>query len=83
MGNVMGTDEITSETRELILELLGDGDWHSHRKLLGDLIRTPLSEYAIRCALRAMRSDPLIEVENRRASYRHSPAWWYRLSNGG
>lgn len=77
----MTPDEITSETRELIVELLDDGEWHNHRKLVGDLIRTPLSEYAIRCALRALRNDPMIEAENRRASYRHSPSWWYRLND--
>lgn len=76
----MATGEITSETREVIVGLLGDGEWHSHRKLVGDLIRTPLSEYAIRSALRALRNDPMIEAENRRASYRHSPSWWYRLN---
>ena len=76
----MTTGEITYETREVIVGLLGDGEWHSHRKLVGDLIRTPLSEYAIRSALRALRNDPMIEAENRRASYRHSPSWWYRLN---
>lgn len=79
-GDGMATSEITSETRELIVELLGDGEWHSHRKLVGDLIRTPLSEYAIRSALRVLRNDPMIEAENRRVSYRHSPSWWYRLN---
>lgn len=72
-------DELTSETRDLIADLLSDGEWHSHRKLVGDLIRTPLSEYSIRAALRALRSDPMVETDNRRMSYRHSPAWWYRL----
>ena len=75
----MATDEITPPTRDLLVELLGDGEWHSHRKILGDLIRTPLTEYAIRSALKAIRNDPSIEAENRRASYRHSPSWWYRL----
>lgn len=79
-GDGRATSEIASETRELIAELLGDGEWHSHRKLVGDLIRTPLSEYAIRSALRVLRNDPMIEAENRRASYRHSPSWWYRLN---
>lgn len=75
----MVTDQATGKTRELVLELLVDGEWHGHRELLGDLIRTPLSEYAIRNALRQLRSDPEIETENRRVSYRHSPSWWYRL----
>lgn len=75
----MGTDEMTSETRDTIMALLGDGEWHSHRQLVGDLIRTPLSEYSIRSALRGIRSDPQIEADNRRVSYRHSPAWWYRI----
>lgn len=76
----MAIDEMTHQTRELLVELLGDGEWHSHRKILGDLIRTPLSEYAIRSAFKALRSDPEIEAQNRRASYRHSPTWWYRLT---
>lgn len=79
-GDGMATSEIASETRDVVVELLGDGEWHSHRQLVGDLIRTALSEYAIRCALRALRNDPMIEAENRRASYRHSPSWWYRLN---
>lgn len=81
----MVTDQATSKTKELVLELLADGEWHGHRKLVGDLTRTTLSEYAIRRALRSLRSAPEIEAENRRASYRHSPSWWYRLrevSNG-
>lgn len=76
----MTTDEITDRARELIMELLADGEWHSHRSLVSDLIRTPLSEYAIRSGLRAMRTDPLIEADNRRLSYRHSPAWWFRIA---
>lgn len=79
----MATDEMTSHTRELLVQILGDGEWHSHRKILGDLIRTPLSEYAIRSALKAIRNDTNIEAENRRASYRHSPSWWYRLDAQG
>lgn len=73
------TEEIASRTKKLVIELLGDGEWHSHRVLVGDLIRTPLSEYEIRRALRTMREDPMVEAENRRISYRHSPSWWYRL----
>jgi hypothetical protein len=73
------TEESSDATRELVLELLADGNWHAHRQLLGDLIRTSLSEYAIRSILRGLQSDPEIEAENRRASYRHSPSWWYRL----
>lgn len=76
----MTTDEMTDRTRDVVMELLADGEWHSHRSLVGDLIRTPLSEYAIRSALRALRNDPMIEAENRRVSYRHSPAWWYRIT---
>lgn len=79
----MATDEMTSHARELLEQILGDGEWHSHRKILGDLIRTPLSEYAIRSVLKTIRSDPKVEAENRRASYRHSPSWWYRLSAQG
>lgn len=75
----MVTDQAASKIGELVLELLADGEWHGHRKLVGDLTRTPLSEYAIRSALRGLRSAPEIEVESRRASYRHSPSWWYRL----
>lgn len=75
----MATDEMTNETRELIMALLADGEWHSQRKIVGDLIRTPLSEYSIRSVLLGMRTDPMIETENRRASYRHSPSWWYRI----
>lgn len=82
-GDGMATSETTNDTRDLIMELLGDGGWHSHRKLVGDLIRTPMSEYAIRSALRLLRNDPAIEIENRRASYRHGPAWWYRLNGPG
>ncbi|MGH3972046.1 MAG: hypothetical protein ACRDS9_01775 [Pseudonocardiaceae bacterium] len=75
----MVTDELTDNTREVVMGLLADGEWHSHRKLVGHLIRTPLSEYSIRSALRALRNDPAIEAENRRVSYRHSPSWWYRI----
>lgn len=78
-GSEMVTEEMTSETRELMMELLADGEWHSHRKLVGDLIRTPLSEYAIRSVLSVMREHPMIEAENRRPSYRHGSAWWYRI----
>jgi hypothetical protein len=35
------SEEMSSEARDLILELLADGEWHSHRQILGDLIRTP------------------------------------------
>lgn len=77
----MANDEMTSETRKLIMDLLGDGEWHSHHKLVGDLIRTPLSEYAIRSALRSLKDDPQIEAENRRASYRHGMSWWYRAKS--
>lgn len=76
----MGTDEITSEARELILELLADGEWRSHRQIVRALIRTPMSEYAIRSILRGILDDQRIEVEDRRNSHRHSPAWWYRAS---
>lgn len=75
----MALDEMTLQTRDLLIELLGDGEWHSHRKILGDLIRTPLSEYAIRSALKALRTDPTVQSEDRRASYRHGSSWWYRL----
>ena len=79
----MATEEMTSQrAKDFILELLADGEWHGHRQLVGDLIRTPVSEYAIRSALREIRTDPRIEAENRRMSYRHSPAWWYRLRQG-
>lgn len=71
---------MTSEARGYVLELLADGEWHSHRQIVGDLIRTPMSEYAIRSALRGMKADPMIEVENRRASYRHGSSWWYRIT---
>lgn len=81
-GSAMMTDQETRRARELVLELLADGGWHSHRQLVGDLIRTSLSEYAIRSVLRGLRSDPEIETENRRASYLHSPSWWYRLQRG-
>lgn len=74
----MGTDEIASEARELILELLADGEWRSHRQIVRDLIRTPMSEYAIRSILRGILDDQRIEVEDRRNSHRHIPAWWYR-----
>lgn len=79
----MATDEMTSEAKELIMELLADGEWHSHRKIVGDLIRTPMSEYSIRSVLRGVRDDPQIEAENRRVSYRHSPSWWYRIRKSG
>lgn len=75
----MTTEEMTRETEELIRELLGDGEWHSHRRLVGDLVRTQLSEYAIRNAIRALMSDPMIETDNRRDSYLQRPRCWYRL----
>lgn len=76
----MTTDEIAnSGTRELIMELLADGEWHSHRQIVGDLIKTPTSEYAIRSVVRAMKDDPRIETEDRKNSHRHSPSWWYRI----
>lgn len=78
----MTTDEITSETKELIMALLADGGWHSQRQILGDLIRTPLSEYSIKSVVRGLKTDPTIEVEDRRNSYRHSPSWWYRIRRG-
>jgi hypothetical protein len=78
-GRDMTTDEMASETYELIMRLLADGGWHSQRQILGDLIRTSLSEYAIKSVLRGMRTDPLFEAEDRRNSYRHSPSWWYRI----
>lgn len=61
------------------MELLADGRWHSHRQIVGELIRTPMSEYSVRSALRGMQTDPMIETENRRASYRHGASWWYRI----
>ena len=75
----MTTEEMTRETKELVTELLGDGEWHSHRSLVGDLIRTPLSEYAIRNTIRALMNDPMIETEHRRGSYLQRPCCWYRL----
>lgn len=75
----MVSEEMTSEARDLIFELLADGAWHSHRQLLGDLIRTPVSEYAIKGILEAMGDDPRIETEDRRVSHLHSPSCWYRL----
>jgi len=75
----MASERTDSLATALIMHQLGDGEWHSHRKILGDLIRTPASEYDIRSALRELRSDPQIESENRRMSYRHGAAWWYRL----
>lgn len=78
----MTTEQVANQARKFILDLLADGEWHGHRQLVGDLTRTPLSEYAIRSALREIRTDPAIEAENRRMSYRHSPSWWYRLRQG-
>lgn len=75
----MVSEEMTSEARDLIFELLADGEWHSHRQLLGDLIRTPVSEYAIRGILQAMRDDPRIEAEDRGVSHLHGPSCWFRL----
>lgn len=75
----MMSDEMTGEASNLIFHLLADGEWHSHRQILGDLIRTPVSEYAIRAILKAMREDPKIEAEDRSVSHLHSPSCWYRL----
>lgn len=75
----MATDEIASEAGNLIMELLADGEWHSHRQIVGDLLRSSMSEYAIRGVVRAMRDDPRVEAADRRNSHRHSPSWWYRI----
>lgn len=49
-GGEMSNVEVSHEARGLVLELLADGEWHSLRQIMGDLIRTPISEYAIRAS---------------------------------
>lgn len=74
----LSSGEVSQEARDFVVDLLADGEWHSLRQIMGDLIRTPISEYAIRGILKALRDDPRVEAEERRASSVHGPAWWYR-----
>lgn len=72
-------DQVTNKATEFMYDALADGEWHSQHELVGDLIRTSASEYAIRSALLEIRSDPMIEAESRRGTFLHIPSWRYRL----
>ena len=73
-------EQVASRTKRLVLTLLEDGEWHSHRAILSGLIRTPLSEYEIRRALRIMRENSnMVEAEDRGKPFHYGSGWWYRL----